>query len=111
MDRGDFERIVHIGRYCEAVAKTIRRFGVSFEVFIADPDYYNSISMSVLQIGELANGLSDKFKTATRAEVPWNLIRGMRNHFAHGMKKWIKRKYGKLLRVTFRVSFAFANAL
>ena len=43
--------------------------------------------MSIMQIGELSIGLSDEFKDATRAQMPWGLIRGMRNMFAHGYGK------------------------
>lgn len=84
MDKSDLDRIKHIKRYCEDVAGTIKRFGDSFETFSQDIDYYNSISMSVMQIGELSSGLSDGFKNSTQAQMPWGLIKGMRNHFAHG---------------------------
>ncbi|MCL2158409.1 MAG: DUF86 domain-containing protein [Oscillospiraceae bacterium] len=84
MDKGDLDRIKHMKRYCEDIAGTIGRFGDSFEVFSNDIDYYNSISMEIMQIGELASGLSDEFKEATRTQMPWGLIKGMRNHFAHG---------------------------
>jgi len=39
--------------------------------------------MSIMQIGELVGGLSDEFKDSTRGQMPWGLIRGMRNRFAH----------------------------
>ena len=39
--------------------------------------------MCVLQIGELANGLSDEFREETKGEMPWGMIRGMRNWIAH----------------------------
>jgi uncharacterized protein with HEPN domain len=70
-------------RYCEDIAKSIDRFGNSFEVFLRDTDFYNSVSMSIMQIGELACGLSDEFKGETRARMPWGLMKGMRNQFAH----------------------------
>ena len=84
MDKGDLDRIRHIRQYCEDISKTIFRFGDSFDMFSKDIDFYNSISMSIMQIGELVGGLSDNFKDTTRAQMPWRLIRGMRNHFAHG---------------------------
>ena len=40
--------------------------------------------MSIMQIGELSVNLSEDFKDATRKHIPWSLIKGMRNHFAHG---------------------------
>jgi uncharacterized protein with HEPN domain len=83
MDRGDIERIKHIKRYCEDIAAAIARFGNSFDVFQQDTDFYNSISMSIMQIGELAVGLSQEFQDATREQMPWGLMKGMRNRFAH----------------------------
>ena len=84
MDRSDLDRIKHIKRYCEDIAGSIDRFGDSFDTFSKDIDFYNSISMSIMQIGELSSGLSDDFRSATRKKIPWGLIKGMRNHFAHG---------------------------
>jgi len=84
MDRGDLDRIRHIKQYCEDISKTIKRFGDSFNGFSQDIDYYNSVSMSIMQIGELAGGLSDAFKDSTRTQMPWGLMKGMRNHFSHG---------------------------
>jgi uncharacterized protein with HEPN domain len=84
MDKSDLERIRRIKRHCENVSKSITRFGDSLETFVNDFDFYNSVSMSIMQIGELAGGLSDEFKDATRAQMPWGFIKGMRNRFAHG---------------------------
>lgn len=38
--------------------------------------------MPIMQIGELANHLSEDFKESNR-NMPWHLIRAMRNWFAH----------------------------
>jgi len=84
MDKNDIERIKYIKRYCMDIDTTIKRFGESFELFANDIDYYNSISMSIMQIGEHSVNLSDSFKNGTRKFIPWGLIKGMRNHFAHG---------------------------
>jgi len=84
MERVDIDRIRHIKLYCEGIANTIKRFGDSYEIFTSDKDFYLSVSMSIMQIGELSSGLSDEFKNATRTHMPWGLIKGMRNHFAHG---------------------------
>lgn len=45
-------------------------FGKDYNTFVNDRVYFNAIAMSVLQIGELANGLSDEFKNATSNEIP-----------------------------------------
>jgi len=83
MAKSDIDRIRHIKLYCEDIAETIRRYGDSFITFTQDKDFYKSVSMSVLQIGELSGGLSDGFRNATRSQMPWGMIKGMRNRFAH----------------------------
>ena len=61
----------------------IERFGEDFDTFTHDRAYFNAVSMSVMQIGELANGLSDAFREETKDAMPWGMIRGMRNWLAH----------------------------
>ncbi len=58
------ERIVvqKILEYCKDIRITIKRFGNSKEKFIRDKDYFNSVCMSILQIGELSNYLADDVK-------------------------------------------------
>jgi len=84
MVKGDLERIRYMRQYCLDISKTVERSNNSFEIFLEDIDFYNSISMSIMQIGELAGGLSNEFKDATKNDMPWVMIRGMRNYFAHG---------------------------
>ena len=83
MNHGDAQRIRHICRYCEDIAEFLERFGKNFETFTEDRAYLNAVSMCILQIGELANGLSEEFREETKGEMPWGMIRGMRNWIAH----------------------------
>ena len=83
MNKGDWQRLLHIRVYCEDIEKFINRFGKDFEVFINDRAYFNAVSMCVLQIGELANGLSEEFREETKNDMPWGMIRGMRNWLTH----------------------------
>jgi uncharacterized protein with HEPN domain len=83
MDEKDLRYIEIIQSYCESIGKTIARFGDSFEIFKSDPDFFNSVSMSILQIGEFAGRLSDSFRTESAAAIPWSSIRAMRTWFAH----------------------------
>ena len=48
-----------------------------------DKDITEIICFNILQIGELAKGLSDDFIN-TYKEVPWKSIKGMRDKVAHG---------------------------
>ena len=90
MDSSDFQRIAHIKEYCEDIARAIGRFGADVETFLSDVDYYKSVSMSIMQIGELSIGLSEEFKESTGEQMQWGLIRGMRNMFAHTYAKMDK---------------------
>jgi uncharacterized protein with HEPN domain len=75
--------IKHLLTQCENILQAKKRFGDSFDMFTADTDYFNSVSMGLLQIGELANHLSDEFLTAHK-DIPWKQVIGLRNRVVHG---------------------------
>lgn len=75
--------LLKIFEHCEQIEASILRFGNCFETFRNDSDFKNSVSMSMLQIGELAKGLTAEFKLDTKDEVSWKAIIGMRDLFAH----------------------------
>ena len=75
--------IAHILKYCKRIDECFSRFGNSYEIFLSDDIFRDAVSMAELQIGELSGHLSYDFKERTKEEIPWNEVRGMRNHFAH----------------------------
>lgn len=79
----DLQRIMRIRDYCSEVERTISRFGSSFVSFSSDVDYQRSVSFCVLQIGELAGGLSQEYRASTASRIQWGPIKGMRNWVAH----------------------------
>ncbi|MBD5129658.1 MAG: DUF86 domain-containing protein [Ruminococcaceae bacterium] len=79
----DMELIGIILRFCDEIDLAIKMFGKSFEVFENNNVFRNAVSMPLMQTGEYSNKLSDEFK-ASHPEIPWTVIRGMRNWFAHG---------------------------
>jgi uncharacterized protein with HEPN domain len=83
MDSSDVQRIRHIKSYCEDIADAIKCFGGDYDTFVKNIHYANSVSMSLMQIGELSAGLSDSFKDQTRQQVMWTPMKAMRNMFAH----------------------------
>lgn len=83
MDKSDYQRLLHIKIHCEDIEDCINRFGNNQQTFINDRAYFNAVAMSILQIGEIANSLSEEFKIETANEKPWQMIRGMRNIIAH----------------------------
>ena len=91
MNRGDRQRLLHIRAYCRDIAGFVERFGEDYAVFSGDRAYASAVSMCVLQIGELANGLSEEFRKATESQLPWSMIRGMRNWLAHAYAEMDER--------------------
>ncbi|MBQ9195598.1 MAG: DUF86 domain-containing protein [Clostridia bacterium] len=79
----DEQTLRHILSHCQDVQQFIQRFGSDYDTFIHDRAYYNAVAMCVMQIGELSNGLSDEFRESTKDQMPWGMIRGMRNWLAH----------------------------
>ena len=71
-----------IVQYCDDIISAIERFGATQEDFMRDRHYQHACSMALQTIGEVAKSFSDEFIT-THTEVPWRLIKGMRNFFAH----------------------------
>lgn len=55
---------------------------ITFEQKI-DQDYMDSVSMNLLQIGELAGKFSDAYVQKTKPQMDWRAIKNMRNMFAH----------------------------
>lgn len=78
-ERRTLERIIH---YCNEIAETQKQLGNDPVSFANSFIYQNACAMCVIQIGELANRLSDETRAAI-PNIPWRLIRAMRNTFAH----------------------------
>ncbi|GHU49865.1 antitoxin [Clostridia bacterium] len=87
MKDADIQRLRHIQVYCKDISAYIKRFGDDFQSFDTDSAYFDSVSMCLLQIGELANGLSQDFRALTTNRIQWNLVRGMRNWIAHAYQQ------------------------
>ncbi len=88
MKKSDKEILEHIVEYCNQIDDAHIHFGNSYEEFAENTVYKNAVAMCVLQIGELANRLSENFRDATAQEIPWKQVRGLRNVVAH--------EYGKI---------------
>ena len=75
--------IHHITDHIINIINARKRFGNDYNTFASDKDYFNSVCMSLLQIGELANHLTTEFKSAHTC-IPWKNIIGLRNVVVHG---------------------------
>ena len=69
--------------HIESIYSAQKRFGNDYKIFTQDKDYFNSVCMSLLQIGELANHLTAEFKSA-HTDIPWKNIIGLINVVVHG---------------------------
>jgi uncharacterized protein with HEPN domain len=87
MKNSDIQRLQHIALYCQDIEKDVDRFGKSLETFSSDMSYFRSVTMCLLQIGELANGLTPEFRAETNNEMQWGLVRAMRNWIAHAYQE------------------------
>ena len=60
--------------------------GLSKEDFLADKRTKSAVVMSLLIVGEAATKIMDRFPEFARRhpDVPWQMMRGMRNRIAHG---------------------------
>ena len=74
--------ISHMLKYCDEVETAHDDFSHSKERFMNSSTYRNAVTMPILQIGELANHLSEEFKQQHK-QIPWNEMRGIRNLMAH----------------------------
>ena len=68
--------------YCDDITDMVSEFGDSYEAFASRKSYQYATGMCILQIGELVTRLSDETKAAIPS-IPWRMIRGMRNIYAH----------------------------
>ena len=74
--------ISHMLKYCDEVETAHDDFSHSKDKFMNSSTYRNAVTMPILQIGELANHLSEEFKQQHK-QIPWNEMRGIRNLMAH----------------------------
>ena len=86
MKQADVTLLKKMIGYCDDITAMVQRFGADEAVYRKDRAYQYATSMCILQIGELAGRLSDEGKAAS-PEIPWRLIRGMRNIYAHNYEK------------------------
>lgn len=82
MSQRDKIIIQKILQYCKDVDAIVNRFVDDIQIYVSDLAYQYACSMCIIQIGELVGQLSDGLKNE-RQEVPWKLIKDMRNIFAH----------------------------
>ncbi|MCL2299496.1 MAG: DUF86 domain-containing protein [Firmicutes bacterium] len=83
MKDSDSHWVLQIRQYCEDVLDALDVFGRDYSVFEDNIHFMNSVSMSIMQIGELAKRLSSAFVGSTKDYIPWDSIKSMRNYLSH----------------------------
>ncbi len=86
MKRGDkdYQRLVHMIKYCEKLKAVGKSMNNEYTNFIARENYekIDVSSFYIGQIGELTHGLTERFKNE-HLEIPWKQIVDMRNTLVH----------------------------
>jgi uncharacterized protein with HEPN domain len=87
MDSGKRDKsiIEHILEHIDDIQNAQKRFG-GFQTFVSDKDYFKSVCLSLLQIGELSHHLTPEFTTAHN-DIPWKQIVALRNIVVHGYER------------------------
>ena len=106
----DAQILAHILEYCNRIEKTLSRFGREFDVFLEDQDYMDSVSMNLLQIGELAGKFSDAYVQETKPQMDWRAIKICAICSRTIMARWTKIASGRRQQKTFRRSKRTVNA-
>jgi uncharacterized protein with HEPN domain len=78
----DISVLTHIVRYCDEINDAITNHDLTLEKVSSDHVYKNALAMSILQIGELVNVLSQSFRSE-HDDIPWREIKRMRDKAAH----------------------------
>ena len=78
----DEEIIRMIIKNADDIISGIEEYDITFDKFKDKRFLKNSISMSIMQIGEHTKKLSKEFRKK-HSHIPWVLIGDMRNRFAH----------------------------
>lgn len=85
MNQRDKAILVKIMEYCLEIRDTHEYFNRDKDFFMSEKSgfiYRNSITMPILQIGELSKMLSEGFLNEY-TEIPWKMIMRMRDIVAH----------------------------
>ena len=81
-DDRDISTLRHIVEYCCEITEAISKRNLTLDAVANDSFNKNALSMSILQIGELVNVLSEDFRKA-HSTVPWREIKRMRDKATH----------------------------
>ena len=76
----DRERLEHILAAIDRITRYTS--GKTYDDLLSDDMMYYAVVKNIEIIGEAANMLTSNFQ-ASHAEVPWKMVKGMRNYIVH----------------------------
>ena len=82
MNESDINTLKEIANFCDTIERRIQEFSINEESFVSNDAYQDMLLMPLMQIGELANTLSDEAKNSI-SQIPWYDIIAFRNIIAH----------------------------
>lgn len=82
MKNEDILLIKKMIKYCDDIGTLMTKFDMDFERYKTDISFQYLCNMCIIQIGELANRVSEETK-GTGKNILWRAIKGMRNSYAY----------------------------
>ena len=82
MNESDINTLKEIVSFCNAIEHRILEFSINEESFVSNDAFQDMLLMPLMQIGELANTLSDEARNSI-SQIPWHDIIAFRNIIAH----------------------------
>ena len=82
MKSSDKEILKKIVKYCDDIDLLMKQYAFDYSKYETEIAFQYSCNMCIIQIGELVSRLSEEF-VSTNNQIPWRLIKGMRNLHAH----------------------------
>ncbi|MCL2301396.1 MAG: DUF86 domain-containing protein [Firmicutes bacterium] len=83
MDEQDIVRLEEILDFCNGILQSLDRHNRSYDEFLQDDEFYDSVCMKIFQIGEISTKLTEPFRDRSMQKIHWPKVRGMRNIVAH----------------------------
>ncbi|MBQ2824210.1 MAG: DUF86 domain-containing protein [Oscillospiraceae bacterium] len=83
MAKSNAQLLKHMLEYISQIQEAGNMFNADLNELKENSVYRNAVALCVLQIGELANNLTEDFRNATSQQIPWKAVRGLRNIVAH----------------------------
>ena len=84
MANNNLRKLMAIYQFCDRIEKTINRYGLNFNTFQNDNDYYDSIFMKMIQLSEITKTVDSDYKNQTKDHVQWSGIDGALEHIRMG---------------------------